>query len=232
MRLDKFLTHTGKVTRSEGGKLIRRGAVTVDGEVCKDPAIHIDPDAQQITLCGELLTHAQFTYLMLNKPAGYVSATDDPRQTTVLELLPKELQRRNLFPCGRLDKDTVGLLLLTNDGALAHRLLSPRHHVTKTYAFHCASPLTAQAEMEQGVTLEDGYQTLPCKLTLSSPTQGTITVTEGKYHQIKRMFEAFDNKITYLERIAFASIPLDPNLERGQYRPLTETEIAILQAHT
>ncbi len=231
MRLDKFLTHTGKVTRSEGSKLIRKGAVTVDGAVVKDPALHIDPDTQKITLSGALLTHEEFTYLMLNKHAGYVSATDDPRQTTVLELLPKELQRRNLFPCGRLDKDTVGLLILTNDGALAHRLLSPRHHVAKTYAFTCASPLTQIKEMEQGVTLEDGYRTLPCRLSLSSPTQGKITVTEGKYHQIKRMFEAFNNKITFLERREFASIPLDPSLARGEYRPLTEEEIAVLQAH-
>ncbi len=232
MRLDKFLTHTGRATRSEAGRLVRQGAIAVDGICVKSAAVHIDPEVQTVTLFGQVVPYQTYTYLMLHKPAGYVSATDDPRQTTVLELLPPELRRIGLFPCGRLDRDTVGLLLLTNDGPLAHRLLSPKHHVEKTYAFTCAVPFSDICAMEAGVTLEDGYTTLPCRVVMTTPTEGQITVTEGKYHQIKRMFEAFDNRITSLCRITFGGIELDASLSRGDFRPLTQEEIQLLQSHT
>lgn len=232
MRIDKFLTHTGRATRTEAGRLLRQGAVTVDGVPVKSASAHIDPETQVVALHGQVIPYQVYTYLMLHKPDGYISATDDPRQKTVLELLPPELQRIGLFPCGRLDRDTVGLLILTNDGALSHRLLSPRHHVKKTYAFTCERPFSQVAQMEQGVTLEDGYVTLPCKVTMQAPTQGEITLTEGKYHQIKRMFEAFDNRITSLCRIRFGGIDLDPALPCGDYRPLTEAELALLRSHT
>ncbi len=233
MRLDKFFVHTGRATRSEAGKLIRAGAVCVDGQAARDPSAHIDPEVQTVTLRGEVIPYRLYTYLMLNKPQGYISATDDPRQLTVLELLSPQEKRMGLFPCGRLDKDTVGLLILTNDGDLAHRLLSPRHHVEKTYYFECEQVITPAdcAKLEAGVTLEDGYETLPCRMELCSETSGNITLTEGKFHQIKRMMEAVDNRIVYLKRVRFGKIPLDERLAEGDYRPLTEAEIAILQAH-
>ncbi len=233
MRLDKFLVHVGYASRTEGTKLIRKGCVLVDGVLCKSPATHIDPDTQTVTVCGEVLSYQRFTYLMMNKPAGYISATDDPRLKTVLDLLSETQQRLGLFPCGRLDRDTVGLLLLTNDGDLAHRLLSPKHHAEKSYFFHCAHPLLQEEidRLEAGVTLEDGYQTLPCQVIMETPTQGVITVTEGKFHQIKRMLQACDNEITYLKRVKFGGISLDPSLEEGQVRPLTQSEIGQLQSH-
>jgi 16S rRNA pseudouridine516 synthase len=233
MRLDKFFVHVGRATRSEATKLIRSGAVTVDGIPLRDPSAHIDPEAQCVCLRGELVPYRLYTYLMLNKPQGYISATDDPRQKTVLHLLSEQEQRLGLFPCGRLDKDTVGLLILTNDGALAHRLLSPKHHVEKTYSFECESPLHALdcAALEAGVTLEDGYQTLPCRIRMYSETKGEITITEGKFHQIKRMLQARENRITFLRRISFGNIALDPDLKEGEYRPLTKEEIDLLQSH-
>ncbi len=233
MRLDKFFVHTGRATRSEAVKLIRSGAVTVDGNPQRDPSVHIDPETQTVCLRAEIVPYQQYTYLMLNKPQGYISATDDPRQKTVLHLLSEQEQRLGLFPCGRLDKDTVGLLVLTNDGALAHRLLSPKHHVEKTYYFECESALTKAdcAALETGVTLEDGYETLPCRIRMQGETKGEITITEGKFHQIKRMLEARANRITFLRRITFGSIPLDPDLQEGEYRPLSKEEIDLLQSH-
>ena len=162
---------------------------------------------------------------MLNKPEGYVSATDDEREKTVLDLLPDEERRLGLFPCGRLDKNTLGLVILTNDGDSAHRLLSPKHHVDKVYKFECKLPLSQDdvSLLERGVDI-GGYNTKPCKITLSQPTCGEITLTEGKYHQIKRMLEAVNNKITYLERVSFGNIVLDSSLDRGEWRYLTEEE--------
>ena len=170
---------------------------------------------------------------MLNKPEGYVSATEDGREKTVLDLLTGDAVRPGLFPCGRLDKNTLGLMLITDDGELAHKLLAPKSHVSKTYRFRSKFPISlADAErFEGGVTLEDGYVTLPAKIELDEDaTGGYITLTEGKYHQIKRMLEAIDNKITYLERITFGNLVLDKSLERGEWRYLTEEEIVGLRA--
>ena len=170
---------------------------------------------------------------MMNKPDGVISATEDGNETTVLELLPEKYRKMDIFPCGRLDKNTLGLLILTNNGALAHRLLSPKCHVEKTYRFECERPLT-DGDVEllcKGVDIGEKSSTQPAKVMLTSPRSGEISVTEGKFHQIKRMFQAVCNKITYLERIRFADIPLDTTLARGEWRELTEEERAILEKH-
>ena len=170
----------------------------------------------------------------MNKPDGVVSATEDGKDKTVIDLLPEELQRLNLFPCGRLDKHTVGLVMLTDDGELAHRLLSPKHHVKKKYFFESKFPLTEDeiSYLEKGATLEDGYITKPSEIELlEDGKSGYITLVEGKYHQIKRMLESVNNKITYLERITFGPLVLDAKLERGQWRFLTDEEIKKLEEH-
>lgn len=226
MRLDKFFTSTGILSRKECAIELKRCNVTVDGVVVKRPDIKIDPQQNVVTYKGEVISYKQFYYVMLNKPQGYVSATEDEEETTVLKLLPENLQKLKLFPCGRLDKDTTGLIILTNDGVNAHRLLSPTKHVEKQYYFECADPLSMDfiTIFEQGVTLKDGYTTKPSKLFLITPTSGYITLTEGKYHQIKRMFGAVGNKITVLKRMTFGQIKLDPSLQEGQWRYLNQEE--------
>lgn len=230
MRLDKFLTEMGKCSRSEGGKLIRAGKVLVNGKVQKAPDFKIDPNLDTITLMGEVLTYKKYTYIMLNKPEGYVSATDDEREKTVLDLVDPEDRRRGLFPCGRLDKNTLGLVILTNDGEGAHKVLSPKHHVEKIYKFISRDPVSENdiKLLEGGVDI-GGYLTKPCKVKMISECEGEITLTEGKYHQIKRMLEAVDNKIMYLERITFGNISLDPSLGRGEWRYLTPDEEEIFK---
>ena len=234
MRLDKFMVSTGKLSRSEAGRAARAGRIAVNGVAVKKADSAVDPDTDIIALDGEVLTYRRYTYILLNKPDGYVSATEDGRDPTVVTLLPDELQRIGLFPCGRLDKHTLGLMLLTNDGPLSHRLLSPRHHVSKKYFYTSKFPLTPEeiATLQDGVTLEDGYVTLPAMIEQrEGEAEGYITLTEGKYHQIKRMFEAVHNKIITLERVTFSFLTLDGLPERGQWRYLTDEEIARLQAH-
>ncbi len=232
MRLDKFLVSTGKISRSDAGRAARGGKVTVDGVVEKRADRQIDPDQNAVTLYGERITYRRFTYILLNKPDGVVSATEDGRDRTVLDLLPDELRRIGLFPCGRLDKHTLGLVLLTNNGPLGHRLLSPRHHVEKRYLYTCRSPLSEDDRrlLERGVTLDDGYTTKPARIHASEDgLAGEITLIEGKYHQIKRMLEAVDNKIVTLERVSFGPLTLDGTLARGEWRYLTDDEIAALE---
>ena len=230
MRIDKFLSEMGKATRKESAKLAHAGKITVNGEVIRKPDIHINPDVDEIKLFGEIVSYKKFTYIMLNKPEGYVSATEDGREKTVLDLLNEEERRKNLFPCGRLDKNTVGLMILTNDGDSAHKLLSPKHHVPKTYAFKAKHPVTAEDadRLEAGVDI-GGYVTKPCTVALDSDGMGgKITITEGKYHQIKLMLDAIKNKITYLERLTFGNIKLDESLKRGEWRYLTKEEESLL----
>ena len=232
MRIDKLLSELGLCTRREAARIAKTGGITVDGAVIKDASKHIDPENSRITLLGREVVYQRYTYVMLNKPDGYVSATDDKSLPYVTELLPEELRRRELFPVGRLDRDTVGLMILTNNGGLAHSLLSPKRHVTKEYFFTAAEPLKAGAEeqFKNGVTLADGYECKPAELVLSQDRlSGRITLTEGKYHQIKRMIAAQDNRVTSLERISFGGIPLDRSLNRGEWRFLTKEEIAILE---
>ncbi len=225
MRLDKLLSECGIASRSEAAKACRAGAVTVNAEPVRRADIHIDPEKDTVVYCGRTVSYRKFVYIMLNKPDGYVSATEDGKDPTVTELLPQEYQRMGLFPCGRLDKHTLGLMLLTNDGALSHRLLAPKSHIAKGYAFSVKFPLSdADLEnLESGVDI-GGYFTKPCRITLADERSGTIYITEGKYHQIKRMMEAVHNQITALERRSFGPLSLDPNLARGEWRPLTKEE--------
>ncbi len=222
-------------SRSEITRAAKNGEITVDGKVITDASKHIDENAVTVVFRGERVVYREFTYIMMNKPSGYVSSTDDPRERTVLELLPERLRKLNLFPCGRLDKDTVGLLVLTNNGQLAHRMLSPKHHVAKLYAFRSESPLSADdiARLESGVDIGEGYVTKPAKVTVTdrATNAATIEITEGKYHQIKRMLEAVDNKIVFLERIDFAGLMLDRSLERGEWRYLTSEEEATIKKY-
>ena len=184
---------------------------------------------------GREAIYRRYTYVMLNKPEGYVSATEDSKLPVVTELLPDELRRQELFPVGRLDRDTVGLMILTNNGALSHTLLSPKRHVEKEYRFECAEPLPDNAEdaFLRGITLRDGYECKPSELKCDSDRLGGyITLTEGKYHQIKRMIASFNNRVTRLERVKFAGISLDSSLSRGEWRYLTECEIKLLEDKT
>ncbi len=230
IRLDKFFTETGTCSRSEANSHIKKGQVLVDGKVVKKPDYKIDETKAKVCLNGEPVIYKKFVYIMLNKPEGIVSATEDTKQKTVLDLIPEKYKKLGLFPCGRLDKDTVGLVILTNDGQSAHAWLAPKSHVAKTYYFECAEELNKKDEhkIEAGIVLKDGYQTKPCKIHMLEKTKGHIELTEGKYHEIKRMFGAVGNKITYLERIKFGNLELDKSLERGQWRELTEEEIKSL----
>ena len=232
MRIDKLISECGLLSRKETALAAKRGQLLVDGEPVRDASRHIDPERQTVTLFGRVVEYRRFTYVMLNKPEGYVSATEDSRLPVVTELLPEELRRQELFPVGRLDRDTVGLMILTNNGQLAHTLLSPKRHVTKLYRFECSDPLPEGAEerFRDGVVLGDGYECKSALITLSdSRASGEITLTEGKYHQIKRMIASLGSRVTYLERIAFADIPLDTSLSRGEWRYLTPTEISSLE---
>ena len=234
MRLDKFLSETGTATRSESAKAVRRGGVLVNGVAASSPALQIDPETAAVIYNGEPVEYRKYTYIMLNKPEGVVSATEDGRDRTVLDLLPDKLQRLNLFPCGRLDKNTVGLMLLTDNGELAHRLLAPKSHVAKSYRFKAEREISNQdkAALEAGVYIAGGYLTKPATIVLDEGrTGGVITITEGKYHQIKLMLEAVDNKILQLGRITFGPLVLDESLARGEWRFLTEKEIKQLESH-
>lgn len=232
MRIDKFLSEMGLASRRECAALAKRGQILVDGVPVRDSSCHIDPERQTVTLSGRAVEYSKYTYVMLNKPEGYVSATDDRSLPYVTELLPEEYRRRGLFPVGRLDRDTVGLMILTNDGALSHALLSPKHHVSKVYRFTADEPLPEGIEekFRHGVTLSDGYECKSAQITLDGDRlHGEIVLTEGKYHQIKRMIAASGSHVTYLERICFADIPLDPELGRGQWRLLSLDEIKKLR---
>ena len=234
MRLDKYLVATGCCSRTEAKRIVRSGGVSVNGVTAKASDMSLDPERDTVIFCGKPVVYRKYTYILLNKPAGVVSATEDGRDQTVLDLLPEEARRPGLFPCGRLDKNTLGLVLITDNGELAHRLLAPKSHVEKEYYFESKLPIspTDAARFEAGVTLEDGYETKPAKISLEGDgNRGRITLVEGKYHQIKRMLEALDNRITYLERIRFGHLTLDPSWERGAWRYLTDAEIEVLESH-
>ena len=229
MRLDKFLADSGLYSRRDAGAIIRGGRVARDGVVLRDPSAKIDEKNDVITVDGERVGYTQFRYIMLNKPTDTVSTTDDI-QKSVMKLLPPQYSNKDMFPCGRLDIDTLGLLIITNDGQTAHKLLSPKHHCEKTYRFKCL-PVTEEmrVRLESGVELSD-FTSKPCRVEMHGECEGEITVTEGKYHQIKRMFLAVGSEITYLERIKFGGIELDTSLERGEWRELTDAELTRLLA--
>ena len=228
MRLDKLLSHLNCGSRKEVQALIRAGRVSVDGTVQKDPAFKVDPDRSQTAVDGTVQRYRAQRYYMLNKPMGVITASRDERHDTVLELFPAEL-RRGLFAVGRLDKDTEGLLLITDDGALSHALMSPNRHVEKEYEAVVDGALAADAvsRFEQGMTLRDGTGCLPAKLEPLGPGESRITVCEGKYHQVRRMMASRGMTVTYLERIREGTLTLE-GLPRGQTRVLTEQELASL----
>ena len=234
MRVDKFLTSTATATRSEASKAARQGRILINDIPCKSTAQQIDPRYDVVKFDGEIIVYSQYLYIVLNKPKGYVSATEDIREKTVLDLLPEKLRSRGLFPCGRLDKNTVGLMLLTNNGDLGHKLLSPKYHVEKTYRFQSLNILSDddKQRLENGVSILDGYITQKASVAVKEDGKsGTITITEGKYHQIKLMFEAVGNKILELERITFGPLNLDVAPPRGEWRYLTAEEVEKLENH-
>ena len=234
MRLDRYLADLGCGTRSQVKKDIAGGLAAVNGVTVKRPEEKIDTEKDQVTYNGRTVTYEKYEYYMLNKPAGVVSATEDKRDTTVLDLI-QEKQRKDLFPVGRLDKDTEGLLLITNDGSLAHQLLSPKKHVKKTYFVRIEKPVSPEdvKMLEDGLDIGEEKKTLPAEISHLSPgkTSLCLTIKEGKFHQIKRMFQAVDNKVLYLKRLSMGSLMLDENLAPGEYRPLTEEEIERLKEH-
>ena len=229
-RLDKIISATGKKSRREVREMVRQGRVLVDGKPAPAADMKVDPQTAVILLDGEPLGYEKFTYVMLHKPAGVLTATEDRRQETVLDLLPPELRRRALSPVGRLDKDTEGLLLLTNDGQLAHRLLSPKSHVDKVYYARVDGALEPgdSAAFAAGMTLGDGLECLPAGLEILSPTEALVTLREGKFHQVKRMLAARGKPVLYLKRLSMGRLRLDPALAPGAWRMLTEEERSAL----
>ncbi|MBG9787347.1 MULTISPECIES: pseudouridine synthase [Brevibacillus] len=232
-RLDKILANTGKGTRKEVKQLIKQRIVTVDGIVATDPGMHVIPEQQHIEIDGVPLLFKRWVFVMLNKPAGVISATEDALHETVVDLLPDEW-RHKVHPVGRLDIDTEGLLLLTNDGQLSHSLLSPKKKVDKEYFARIEGRVTDEhiAAFKQGVTLDDGYETMPATLEILQSgdiSEIHVTIMEGKYHQVKRMFAAFDLKVIYLKRVRMGPLLLDESLELGEFRELTEEELNSLR---
>ena len=231
MRLDKFLCDSNIGTRSQAKAYIRQGLVTVNGKTAAAADIKVDETSDVITFRGNRLHLQGFVYYMLNKPQGVVSAARDNTAKTVVELLQGcDLPRTGVFPVGRLDKDTEGLLILTDDGELAHRLLSPKKHVDKTYLVTAQQPLTTKdiARLEQGVDIGENRMTLPAKIKLVTDTEFLLTIHEGKFHQVKRMLQAVDNRVLALKRTAFGGLKLDESLKPGEYRELTKQEVEIL----
>lgn len=249
MRLDRFLCQMNMGSRSDVKALIRKGLVMVNGMAATSPDLKIDEGIDLISCQGNTLSYHPYVYYMMNKPGGVVSATTDNREQTVLDLLkpflPLQDQKRNIIPAGRLDKDTEGLLLLTDDGALVHNLLSPKKHVDKTYLVSISRPLTQDdiASLEQGVDISatappaekepQRYKlTLPATVTVQEETTITLTIHEGRFHQVKRMLQAVDNEVTSLKRISFGGLELDPALAPGTCRTLTEEELLRLHSNS
>lgn len=226
MRIDKYIGNSTPYSRKELKLFFKKGLVRLNGEVVTDIGMHIDEETAVVTLSGERINYSRFTYLMLNKPAGYISATFDKKFPVVTDLVPEEFSHLDLFPVGRLDIDTVGLLVLTNDGDTAHKLLTPKSHVPKTYYAESEKPLTQDGKklFENGVDLGD-FTTIPAKVEILGEKKAHLTIFEGKYHQVKRMYEAVDNKVTYLKRIKMGELILDESLEEGQMRLMTDEEI-------
>lgn len=240
MRLDKLLSNMGRGTRSEVRRAVKQGRVTVDGAVVKDSGLIIDPEASLVRFDDEQVVYRDTVYLMLNKPQGVVSATEDRRDRTVIDLLDAEDGVLQPFPVGRLDKDTEGLLLLTNDGRMSHELLSPRKHVPKIYEADVLGDVGDEdvRAFAAGVTLDDGYETMPAQLTVREReprgngvlSRITLTIHEGKFHQVKRMFQAVGKEVVYLRRVSMGPLKLDDALAPGEYRELTDAELEALTA--
>lgn len=230
LRLDKALCDTGKWSRRDAKALIKGGRVAVDGKTVKKAEEKFDFSAVTLTVEGIPVAWQKYTYIMLHKPAGVLTATEDRKQKTVLDLLSPELQKQELRPVGRLDKDTEGLLLLTNDGAMAHKLLAPKSHVDKVYYAETEGTVTPEdtAAFEGGMTLGDGLVCQPAGLEKIGENQCLVTLREGKFHQVKRMLAERDKPVTYLKRLSMGTLRLDEGLEKGEYRPLTKEELEAL----
>lgn len=229
-RIDKLLSNIGIGTRKEVKKLIKSGLVTVNNKLILDPGHIIDTTIDNITFNGEKIIYKDFIYIMMNKPSDIICATYDPLYKTVIDLLPQEYRSRKLFPVGRLDKDTVGMLILSNDGLLAHKLLSPKNHIIKKYYAEVSGYIDEDdiQSFNKGIVLDDGYKTLPAKLEIISSNdkiKAYVYIREGKYHQIKRMFKELGCKVLYLKRISMGNINLDENLKEGEWRELTDDEL-------
>ena len=233
MRLDKFLSECGICSRSESKIFIKKGMITVNGKKAAKGEEKIDPDNDEIMFKGQKIIYAEFEYYMLNKPAGVVSATEDKNDKTVIDLVPKP-HAKDIFPVGRLDKDTEGLLIITNDGETAHRLLSPKKHVDKTYFVRTSGGEigTEEAEkLENGVDIGEEKLTLPAEIEIlknGEISESLLTIREGKFHQVKRMFKTVGREVIYLKRISMGNIKLDESLEKGECRKLSEDEIKII----
>lgn len=233
MRLDKFLSECGICSRSESKIFIKKGMITVNGKKAAKGEEKIDPDNDEIMFKGQKIIYAEFEYYMLNKPAGVVSATEDKNDKTVIDLVPKP-HAKDIFPVGRLDKDTEGLLIITNDGETAHRLLSPKKHVDKTYFVRTTGGEIGTEEVEKlenGVDIGEEKLTLPAEIEIlknGEISESLLTIREGKFHQVKRMFKAVGREVIYLKRISMGNIKLDESLEKGECRKLSEDEIKII----
>ena len=238
MRLDKFLANSGIGTRKEVKEIIKKKKISVNGLFVKDGKIHIDEKKDAIKYENEVISYKPFVYIMMNKPAGVISATEDSHHKTVIDLLNNKYRTYDVFPVGRLDIDTEGLLLLTNDGILSHNLLSPKKHVDKKYYVKIAKPLSENdvKTLENGIKLEENFVTKKAKVEIisedleSNSYQVYITICEGKFHQVKRMFKAVDNEVLYLKRIKMGNLLLDQNLKLEEYRELTENELDKLKS--
>lgn len=229
-RLDKIIASQGKYSRSDVRKLVRSGEISVNGRIVTDSGFKVDPDADKITVSGENFGYSEFVYIMLNKPKGVVSASRSPGEKTVVDLVPDELKREGLFPAGRLDKDTTGFVLITDDGAFAHDILSPKKHVEKKYIAELDRSI-GDSELKRfrsGVTLADGYECLPAEIEVLSDDGLTVEIKlrEGKYHQIKRMAAACGSHVNELHRVSLGGLELDPGLKQGECRLIDEYELA------
>lgn len=230
VRLDKFLCDMGIGTRSEVKIYLKKCMVTVNGTLQKSPDLKINPECDEVCFQGSVLSYQQFYYYVLHKPAGVITATRDNLHETVMALLGEDA-RKDLFPVGRLDKDTEGLLLITNDGELSHMLLSPRKHVPKTYFVEVPERLSTEQiqALKQGLDIGDDKPTLPAEVTILDDTHIHLTICEGRFHQVKRMLEAISSEVLYLKRVSFGTLTLDETLPRGSYRALTQAEITALK---
>ena len=226
IRLDKLLAHSGYGSRKEVKELIRKGQVSVNEVVIKDDDFKVDEVNDEVIVEGIIVDYQKFIYIMMNKPDGVLSATYDPKDPIILDLI-EDVPTRGLFPVGRLDKDSEGLLLITNDGKLAHELLSPKKHVDKVYYIEYSGELDKDVEFKfkDGITLEDGYKCLPAKIELLGDNKAYVTISEGKFHQVKRMINMCNGEVTYLKRVKFGPLDLDESLKEGEYRFLSNLEL-------
>ncbi len=233
-RLDKLIALNCNVSRKDARKLIKDAAVSINSRVCLRAEELVDPEVDDIDVKGYNFTAKEHIYIMLNKPQGVISATTDPAKKTVIDIIPPELKRRSLFPAGRLDRDTTGLLIITDDGAFAHKIMSPAHHVFKTYQATLSFPIDENdiRKLEEGITLGDGTECLPAKVKAFTTSDGLpaaeIKIREGKYHQVKRMFHALGNNVEQLRRIQIGSLKLDTSLAEGECREMTENELELV----